>query len=427
MKRHLWSWLLAAIGAATSASAAERPNIVLILADNWAWPHAGAYGDRVVKTPAFDRIAREGALFDHAFCSVPSCSAARAVLLTGQAAHRLGHGANLWGELPAKFPVYPDRLEAHGYAVGYAGKGWGPGNVEKSGRTRNPAGPEFESFDAFLETVPQGTPFCFWHGSRLPHRAWTEGRGELDRSLRNLVRVPPELPDVPEVRDDILDYYAEVQQFDAELARILAQLDARGLAKNTLLIVAGDNGWQMPRGLANLYDSGTRVPMAVRWPTSIEGGRKIDAFASFEDVAPTFLEAAGLEVPAEMTGRSLVALLGRRSEKGRDAVFLERERHANVRDGDRSYPARGVRTKQFLYIRNFQPELWPAGDPEVHWAVGPYGDVDPSVTKQWILDRRNETRSTKYYDLSFAKRQAEELYDLTRDPGQVENVAGLKE
>src|SRR3954464_9946645 len=145
---------------AAGPPADRRPNILFLMADDWAWPHAGAYGDRVIRTPTFDRVAREGVLFTHAYCAAPSCSPSRAAILTGQAPHRLEEGGNLWGTLPAKFPVYPDQLEAAGYFVGHMGKGWGPGDL--GDRKRNAAGPGFKSFEQFLRAVPPGKPFCFW-------------------------------------------------------------------------------------------------------------------------------------------------------------------------------------------------------------------------------------------------------------------------
>ena len=188
----------------------------------------------------------------------------------------------------------------------------------------------------------------------------------------------------------------------------------------------GDNGWQTPRGLANVYDAGTHVPMAVRWPEVILQGRTCDKFISFEDLAPTFLSAAGLPVPEAMTGSNflpLVSVLAGKELAWRDAMFLERERHANVRVGDRSYPCRAVRTKKYLYVRNLAPELWPAGDPQVHHAVGPFGDVDNTPFKELILSLRDTPQMRPFFELGFAKRPAEELYLLESDPDQIHNVA----
>ncbi|MEJ2083237.1 MAG: sulfatase-like hydrolase/transferase [Acidobacteriota bacterium] len=126
------------------------------MADDWSWPHAGVYGDPVIKTPTFDRVAREGVLFSAAFVAAPSCTPSRAALLTGQWHWRLEESANLWSTLQARFPVYPDLLEESGYFVGYSRKGWGPGKWEVVGRTRNAGGVEFPYFDSFLEQRAAG-------------------------------------------------------------------------------------------------------------------------------------------------------------------------------------------------------------------------------------------------------------------------------
>jgi arylsulfatase A-like enzyme len=407
--------------------ATNQPSILLCIADDWGWPHASIAGDPVVKTPAFDRVAREGVLFTHAFSAAPSCTPSRAAILTGQAPHRLAEGGNLHGFLPKRFPVYTDLLEDAGYVVGVTRKGWGPGNFQAGGRTRNPAGNSFRSFDEFLKTVPAGKPFCFWFGSQDPHRPYEKGSGLAAGLNPREVIVPPYLPDTPEIRSDILDYYVEVQRFDREVGELLQALEETGRASNTLVVITGDNGWPFPRSKANLYDSGIRQPLAIRWPAKVRGGRTNDAFGNLADLAPTFLEAAGLKPLPEMTGQSLLPLLEGKSQAGRDMVFVERERHANVRTGDLSYPARAVRTKEFLYIRNFRPDRWPVGDPEMWKAVGPFGDCDGSPSKEFILDQRDQPEFKRFFQLGFTKRPAEELYDLGKDPHQIENVAARAE
>lgn len=410
-------------GAGTQ-SADRRPNILYCLGDDYAWPHAGVYGDKVVRTPNFDRVAREGVLFNHAFCAAPSCTPSRAAMLTGQAPHRLEEGGNLHGFLPGKFKVYPDLLEESGYRVGFTRKGWGPGNVEAGGRKRNPAGPSFGSFETFLKDTPETKPFCFWFGSNDPHRPYELGTGLKSGLKLEGVQVPPIWPDTPEVRSDMLDYYFEVERFDREVGEMLKLLEATGRLENTIVVMTGDNGWPFPRAKANLYDAGTRQPLAVRWAAQVKGGRILDDFINLADLAPTFLEAAGLRPLPEMTGRSFLGLLTGKEKPGqRTRTFLERERHANVRKGDLSYPARAIRTKDFLYIRNLRPDRWPAGDPEMYFAVGPYGDCDGSPTKDLILAHRDEEKYARYYELCFAKRPAEELYDLARDPQQMTNIA----
>ncbi|HKS37789.1 MAG TPA: sulfatase [Verrucomicrobiae bacterium] len=397
------------------------PNILFCIADDWSWPHAGTYGDSVVKTPNFDRVAREGALFTRAFCAAPSCTPSRAAILTGQAPHRLREGANLWGFLPDRFPVYPDLLEKAGYVVGLKGKGWGPGNAQAGGWKRNPAGPSFKSFEDFLNTAPKGKPFCFWFGSSDPHRPYDRNAGRSAGLKVEDVVVPPYLPDTPEVRNDLLDYFFEIQRFDRDVGALLDLLEQRGDLDNTLVVVTSDNGMPFPRCKANVYDSGARMPLAMRWPARIRPGRVVDDFVSLADLAPTFLEAAGLKSLRRMTGLSLVPLLEGRKQSSRDKVFIERERHANVRKGDLGFPSRAIRTTDFLYVRNLRPDRWPAGDPEMWKAVGEFGDCDNGPSKDLILSSRD--RHSAVFSRAFEKRPEAELYDLRRDPHQIANVA----
>jgi arylsulfatase A-like enzyme len=410
--------------AASPATAQSRPNIVLAVADDWSFPHAGIYGDRTVSTPNFDRVAREGARFTHAFVASPSCTPSRAALLTGQAVHRLEEGGNLHGFLPKTYAVYPDLLEHAGYSIGYSGKGWGPGRFEPGGRTRNPAGPLFKNFDVFMQQRPKGSPFYFWFGSNDPHRPYERGSGAQSGLKPESVQVPPFLPDTLEVRNDLLDYYFEVQRFDRDLGHIIEVLERAGELDNTIIIVTSDNGLPFPRAKANVYDGGTRVPLAIRWPGVARAGAVIDAFVSLTDLAPTLLESVGLKPLDVMTGRTMLPLLRGGSQPGRDRVFVERERHANVRRGDLSYPVRGIRTNDYLYIRNFRPDRWPAGDPQQYVAVGPFGDIDGGPSKSLLLDRQSDPPIASYFQLATAKRPAEELYDLRRDPHQMKNVAG---
>ncbi len=419
-------FILVAGGLMRGADRAARPNMLFCIADDWSFPHAGIYGDKVVRTPVFDRIAREGAVFQNAFCAAPSCSPSRAAILTGRAVHQLDEGGNLWGFLPSRFETYPDTLERAGYAVGHMGKGWGPGNFQAGGRTRNPAGPMFKSFEAFLGKKEKDKPFCFWFGSHDPHRPYERGAGVKAGLKLTDVRVPPFWPDTPEVRGDILDYYFEVERCDSEVGTLVKLLEERGELDDTVIIYTSDNGWPFPRGKANLFDAGTREPLAIRWPRKIKAGRSIESFVNLQDIAPTILEIAGLTPAKEMVGRSLVPLVtGAERDGQRAMVFLERERHANVRQGDLSYPSRAVRTKDFLYVRNLHPERWPAGDPKMWKAVGEFGDCDAGITKEAILSHRNAPAMKPLFELCFGLRPAEELYDLRNDPWQTNNVAAM--
>jgi arylsulfatase A-like enzyme len=404
-----------------------------MIADDWG-AHAGAYGDKAVRTPHFDRLAREGALFTNAYCASPSCTPSRCGILTGQAIHRIEEAGNLWSTLPAKFDVYPELLERAGYAIGSSGKTWGPGNLEAGGRTKNPAGPSFPSFAEFLKRLPAGKPFSFWFGGVFhagfdPHRPFEKGAGARAGLKAEDVAVPPYLPDTPEVRSDLLDYFFEVERFDRDVGDVLKALEAAGRAANTIVAVTSDNGFPFPRAKGNIYDAGARVPLAVRWPAKVKPGTVVDGFVSLTDLAPTFMEASGAKAPAAMSGRSLLDLFA--GGPGRDRIHLERERHTNSRKGNLSYPMRGVRTRDHLYIRNLRPDRWPAGDPE-KWEipdnphpqvdVGIFADCDQGPTKDLVIADRG-----RFHALAFGKRPAEELYDLARDPHQVENLAGRSE
>lgn len=402
----------------------RRPNILVAIADDWSWPHAGVGGYDAVSTPVFDRIASEGVLFQNAFATAPSCTPSRAAVLTGRYHWELEQGANLWGTLPAKFDVYPTVLEKQGYHVGFSRKGWGPGKIGAGGRERNPAGKRYRNFGLFLRARPKGAPFCFWFGSRDPHRMYGP-RARLNRSLDcGDATLPACLPESRAVRGDLCNYLFEVQRFDRDLGRVLGELESVGELHNTIIVVTSDNGMPFPRCKANLYDTGTHVPLAMCWGSRWGKGRRIDQFVSLCDIAPTLLDLVGVPVPPEMSGRSLAPLL-HAHETGsalswRNHVLTGRERHicaqANTLKG---YPSRAIRTSDFLYIKNFEPDRWPVGTPPA------YRDVDRSPTRRYMLHHRDEPGVRELFELAFAKRPAEELYDLRSDPGQLVNVADV--
>ena len=353
----------------------------------------------------------------------------RSAILTGQHIWRLREGGNIHSTLPRDFQVYTELLEESGYLIGHTSKGWAPGKLEPGGRTRNPAGPRYEDFPIFLGALPENKPFAFWLGSPDPHRPFKKDAAVDSGKRLGDVRVPPHLPDHEIVRGDILDYYMEIERFDRKVASALQQLEEKGLLANTLVVVTSDHGMAFPRAKASLYDYGSRVPLAIRWPGRTEGDRVVDDLVTLSDLAPTFLEAAGLVPPPEMTGRSLMDILST-SESGRidptrDRAFFAMERHDGARKGGKGFPTRALRTREFLYIHNFEPERWPAGDPDAsHCARAlPYGEVDPSPTKTLLMEDAGKGEFGRFFQLAFSKRPAQELYDLRVDPGQLHNVA----
>lgn len=404
-----------------------KPNFLLIVTDDQSWLHNSFSGYPAIETPNFDRLAHEGVYFDRAYASAPSCTASRTAILSGQHFWRTGRAAQLWGEYPATLLNYQRLLHQHGYKTGFAGKGWGPGR----GASGNPAGKAFnratlpadaalssidfaENFRAFLAERKSGQPFSFWVTPTEPHRPFKPGSGSANGIDVAAIPVPPFLPDTAAVRSDIADYLYEIEYFDAQLGRILALLQQAGELDNTVIVYTSDNGMPFPRAKSTNYEYGTHIPLVVRWGAAAKDLRRADEFISLVDIAPTFLTLAGLPVPAAMSGRSFDALLQRDGDDRRDAAFTGTERHIlDARPDHAGYPARAIHTAQGLYIRNFRPELWPAGD-----APG-YEDIDNlSPSKEAVA-----VAGGRFLELATGRRPAEELY-LPDDPDQLHNVAG---
>jgi N-sulfoglucosamine sulfohydrolase len=238
--------------------------------------------------------------------------------------------------------------------------------------------------------------------------------------------VPDFWPDNEIIRQDIADYFYEIMWYDTHLAGMIYELEQAGELENTIVIVTSDNGMPFPRAKVNLYDWGTHMPLAIRWGEKVKGGRRVADLVSLTDLAPTILEAIGLEIPEEMTGKSLLPILTSEKEgivePSRDMVFTALERHTYCRPEGGTYPARAIRTHDYLFIRNFEPNRYPTGGPDfISSNKTPHGDVDACPTKTFLLD--NQANYPKYYDLNFGKRTEEELYDVQKDPGQINNLA----
>ncbi len=436
----------------TQLSNASRPNILIAISDDQSYAHTSIAGYAGVKTPNFDRLARQGVLFKNAFAACPSCSPSRASLLTGRQIWQLEQAGTHWSSFPTNYIVYPDILEKAGYYVGYTGKGWEPGNWKASGRSRNPAGPEYNNihtkpptsgissedyaanFAAFLASRPKGEPFCFWYGAHEPHRGFEPDSGLKFGKKPADGPPPPFLPDAPEVRGDLLDYCVEIEWFDTQLGRILKQLKDAGELDNTLVIVTSDNGMAFGDAKANVYEYGIHEPMAICWPDRVPGGRTVDDLVSLVDLAPTILDAAGVKPPTSyppMVGHSIMNIL--RSDKQgtmdptRTAVYAGRERHSSARYNDLGYPSRALRTKEFLYIRNFRPDRWPLGDPfAISSSNEPevaYKDTDGGPAFQYLVSHATDPEVEKFFTMIFEKRPAEELFDIIKDAGCLHNLA----
>ena len=277
-------------------------------------------------------------------------------------------------------------------------------------------------------------PFCFWLGTSDPHRAYDPGSGVRSGMDPDRIRLFECFPDHEIVRSDVADYYYEVQRFDTLVADAIRILEEYGELENTIIVMTGDHGMPFPRCKSNNYDSGARIPLAVRWGSGIKApGRILDVFIRTTDLAPTFLELAGLPLPEVMTGRSFTNLLkspkeGFVDQSSRSYVLHGKERHVPGQEEDMGgYPVRAIRTHEYLYIRNFKEERWPAGTPNYMEAAIPYcwlGDCDNGPTKTYMVENQDKDEYHRnLYELAFGKRPAEELYDCLKDPQQLVNVA----
>jgi N-sulfoglucosamine sulfohydrolase len=432
---------------AADGAGPQQPNILFVIADDWGL-HAGAYGTRWVKTPAFDRIGREGLLFENAYTPVAKCAPSRAILLTGRHAWQNGEAGNHVAAFPPKLRSWPEVLMDEGWHVGVTGKGWGPGIAnDANGKPRLITGRPFNrhksppptsaisnndyaaNFEDFLDAASEGVPWCFWYGATEPHRGyeWQSGMNKGGKKIDDIEQVPAYWPDHETVRHDLLDYAFEVEHVDHHLGRMIAELEKRGLLDHTLIIVTSDHGMPFPRVKGYAYHDSNHVPLAIRWPGGIRhGGRVIGDFVDFTDLAATLLDVAGIvEKKSGMmpiTGASWRPIF--ESEKSgrivpeRDHVLIGKERTDVGRPHNQGYPIRGIVTAGHLYLHNYEPSRWPAGNPETG-----YLDTDGSPTKSLILERGRQDRADHFWQLNFGLRPADELYDLQSDTHCVRNLA----
>lgn len=428
----------------------RRPNILFYLTDDQSWLHTATAGDPVLRTPGFDRVAREGVFFVNAFAPAPSCAPMRASLLTGRYPWQLREGALLFGGIPREFPLFTHALEAAGYQSAMASKGYWPGNMSDDAYHRNPLGKRVHidlpephpegigncdyaaTFARFLKERDTHRPFFFWMGTSEPHRIYQDGAGIASGIDPAAIPLPGFLPDHPAVRSDLADYYHEIHHQDAHLAAILDLLEAAGELDHTLVVVTSDNGMPFPRAKATLYDHGTRVPLAIRWGDRIPPGRTETRIVNLIDLAKTFLEVAGAEVPQGMAGHSLIPLLtGDRTAAAAPENFTvtAMERHSLCRRGGIGYPMRALRTPEWLLVWNAEPDRWPAGDPPPFRPIfyQEYGDVDEGPTKRFLIQNRDDPQVAPHYRMAFGKRPEFELFHIPGDPDQLVNLAAEPE
>ena len=440
--------LCALLGSCKNEKQLVQPNILFCISDDQSWIHTSITGTPQLSTPGFDRVAKEGILFNNAYCSAPSCAPSRASILTGRHIYDLKEGGLLFGGIPKEMDLFSNLLEKNGYSVGHTGKAYGPGNMDDDQYWKEVEilGKQYweedmevpteimeldytKSFKAFLENKTKaGNPFFFWYGGLEPHRPYSEGIGAQNGINPDSVKVPAFLPDNSETRRDIADYLFEIEWFDKHLVNMIALLEEKGELENTIIIVTSDNGMPFPRAKANLYEYGTHMPLAIMWGNKIKAGRTVDDFIGAIDFAPTILEFAGIEIPEGVTGKSFKNILESEQEgmidNERDKIVTAIERHTYCRPGGLPYPVRAIRKGNWTYLMNFEPDRYPAGHPKFISVTGEiYGDVDAGLSRKSMLDNKDNPEANELFELSFGKRPLEELYDISKDPYQMNNLS----
>jgi len=405
---------LACGGEPPTAGDVRGPNVLLITADDLGWHDVSSYGNPDVVTPSIDRLAAEGMRFTRAFVAAPSCSSSRASLTTGQYPHTNGvtglshrHPRRM---LSPRHTTLADVLADAGYRTGLAGKwhvapylptGW-YGYDERMGGL----------MDMWIRDIAPALDFVRRHRERpfyleinfmQTHRD-DDGAFSFDPDFPvdpAAISLPAylNLPDWPEIRDELARYYSQMLDMDAMIGEVLALLDELGLAENTLVVFVSDNGPPFPGAKMTLYDRGIATPLIVRWPGRVPAGSDRNALVSTIDVMPTLLEAVGAPVPEDMEGRSfLPLLLGEAPDAHRDAIFAEMTDHVEY------IPTRAVRTERWKYIRNYSDI-----------AIG----LDQIADQEWA-HRLCELQNQPWK----RPRVPEELYDLAADPREQRNRVG---
>ncbi len=422
-----WAWRNA-----RAAEGADRPNLVLIIADDMAWNDCGAYGHPNIRTPNIDALARSGMRFDRAFLTTSSCSPSRSSIITGRYPHSTDAEELHW-PLPAEQVTFVEKLKGDGYWTAAAGK-WHLGNAVKNRfnvvHEANPAGFQLPTgadadqarlafqgsgaarsgCDQWVPTLrerPKDKPFFLWLAALDPHRDYEEGTIPEPHRPEDAV-IPPYLPDTPDVRKDLALYYDEIARLDHFVGEVLKELDRQGVADQTLVLFISDNGRPFPRCKTTIYDSGVKTPWIVRWPGHVEAGSHCERLVSSVDIAPTFLTLAGIQPGPTIQGKNFAPLLTDPEKGIRDHAFSERNWH------DYAAHARSARSERYRYIRNFDNQF----------PLTPPADAVRSLTFQAMRRLRDAGKLSPEQTTCFIQpRPAEELYDNERDPYELHNLA----
>lgn len=401
---------------ATVAVAGDKPNIVLVIADDCTFRDIGCYGGQAF-TPNMDGLADEGMKFTRCFQSASMCSPTRHNIYTGQ--------------YPVKSGAYPNHtfvdegtqsivqyLKPLGYRVAQSGKSHvNPSRVfawEALGKAKNP---NFDLVDQFVGDCAQNqSPFCLLLCSNEPHTPWN--MGDVSRYPPEEITLPPYLLDTPETREAMSRYLAEITYFDSQVGQALELLDKHNLRDDTLVVVVSEQGNSMPFAKWTCYDHGLQSACLVRWPGNVQPGTTNSAMIEYVDFLPTFIEVAGGEldkIPGNLLdGKSLLAVFNG-TEKHKEYVFGEMTTRGIINGSDH-YGIRSVRSERFKYIWNFTPEVKFTN-----------ACTQSNEFKSWIREAEQGSPLAKDLVHRYQHRPEIELYDVVKDPLEQVNLVDDKE
>ena len=396
---------------ASSPDLPDKPNILIFIADD-AGLDFGCYGNMFIKTPNIDRLAKEGMLCKNAFLTSSQCSPSRTSILSGQFAHTIGT-EDLHYPLNEHTRLVPYYLKQKGYYTGILMKqhlgenGINQFDYIQEGTDDNAP----EIFKSFLDNI-NGQPFFAWVAFHDPHRPYGGPHGAEKVHQPANVIVSPYFVDTQDTRNEIALYYDEIHRLDNNIGKILKELEKRKLRKNTLLIFLSDNGMPFPRCKATAYDYGIKTPLIIHWEGNVSKSTFYEGMISVIDLAPTILDVAGINKPAEMYGESIKEIFNDQYVEGRKYIFTERNWH------DTDDHVRSIRSNGYKLIVNSYPELlFPIT-----------GDYTGSNVWFDLLDAKAKNELNHFQNQIFEyPRYQVELYDLNKDPYEVDNLIGKKE
>ena len=406
---------------------AERPNFVILIADDISYNDIGCYGSPDARTPRIDALATEGIRLTHAYLTASSCSPSRCSIITGRYPHNNGNASELHREISSHLPSFTGILREAGYYTALAGKhhmAWGKPDGSEStvtepfDRVYAAKTPENSGGHAYwnqaLSECPPDQPFCLWLASLDAHRGWDSDLqwnesqyGPMHRP--SAVHLPPAFVDTPETRQDFASYHNEVTRFDYFVGKVVDRLKAENLFDKTYLFVLADNGRPFPRAKTRLHDDGMKTYLVVTGPKIKEPGRACASLVSVIDIAPTIAALAGLERPATFQGESMLPIFEELDAEIRPFAFSEHNWH------DYEALARSVRDQRWLLIRNDRPQFAMQGP----------ADSVRSPTHQALraAARSSQPLTPVQSDVLRVPRPQWELYDRQGDPHQVHNLA----